>query len=207
MVWIFLPCVDTLEICFCLVGWGAGSVLLSCLNFQDRNILFSHITSLTLFCLFACLFLMATPEAYGSFRARDWIKLQLKPTPYLQQCQFFNPLHQAGDRKHTSTATWAAIVGFLTHSTPVGTLWSLFYSTSQSWWLGKPWRASGSKQRPPSKETAKYEEWLFLLLPMTCWMPNKKATLIFTICDIRQMLVHEWLYPHLSLSFLHQLRL
>ena len=34
----------------------------------------------------------------------------------------FNPLHQAGDRTHTSTATQVTAVGFLTHSAIVRTL-------------------------------------------------------------------------------------
>ena len=33
----------------------------------------------------------------------------------------FNPLCQAGDRTHASTATWAAAVGFVTHCATVGT--------------------------------------------------------------------------------------
>ena len=37
--------------------------------------------------------------------------------PQLQQRQILNPLLKAGDQTHTSAATRATVVGFLTHGT------------------------------------------------------------------------------------------
>ena len=42
---------------------------------------------------------------------------QLPPMPQLQPCQILNPLHWAGERTHTSSATRE----FLTHSATAGT--------------------------------------------------------------------------------------
>ena len=72
---------------------------------------------------------MATPEAYGSSLARDWIwatvttypaaaansKIAASPT------RPFNPLLWARRQTHTSTVTRAAVVRFLIHCTTVGT--------------------------------------------------------------------------------------
>ena len=66
-------------------------------------------------CPLIFVFLMAAPMAHGSSQVRDWIHRSC------YNAGSFNPLHQAGDRTHTSTAIWAAAVGFLTHCATVGT--------------------------------------------------------------------------------------
>ena len=46
----------------------------------------------------------------------------LNPTPQLQQCQIlYNPPHRARNRIHTSAATRATAVGYLTYCTTAGT--------------------------------------------------------------------------------------
>ena len=62
---------------------------------------------------------MAAPVAYGSSQARDESKPQLQPM--LQQRWILNPLHRAGIKPASSTATLATAVRFLTHCTTVGT--------------------------------------------------------------------------------------
>ena len=67
-----------------------------------------------------------------------WLHPQLMEVPgpgiesklHLQQCWIFNPLCQARDGTHTSTATRAAAIGFLTHHAPV---WppKVYFSYSQ----------------------------------------------------------------------------
>ena len=42
-------------------------------------------------------------------------KPQLQSTPQLWPCQILNPLHQAGDPTHSSAATQATAIGFLTY--------------------------------------------------------------------------------------------
>ena len=63
------------------------------------------------------------PEAYGSSWARDWIwAVAATYTAAAAIPDPPNPLHQAGDQTHTSTVTWAAAVGVLTHCTIAGSL-------------------------------------------------------------------------------------
>ena len=79
----------------------------------------------------------AIPAAHGSSQARKTeSKLQLQLIPYLHQCQILNPLCQAGDRTHDSTATWATAVRFLIHwATVVSPGWfcivPFFYNKTQ----------------------------------------------------------------------------
>ena len=69
--------------------------------------------------VFVCfvLFLTAAPIAYGCSQAKIESKLQLRPTPQLQQRGNFNPLHWAGDRTCAPTTTGATVLGFLTTAT------------------------------------------------------------------------------------------
>lgn len=65
---------------------------------------------------------MATPVAFGSSWARDWI--QVTAGTYAMATATLHPLnppYRAGDRTQAYVATWATVVGFLTHWAIVGT--------------------------------------------------------------------------------------
>lgn len=87
----------------------------------------------------------------------------------------------------------------------VGGLWGFLYPRSlREKVIRRAMKGFWFLTKASDQKMAKCEKWLFHLLLMTCWIPNRKATLI-CICDIRQTLAHKWLYPHLSPSFLYLL--
>ena len=81
---------------------------------------FPWLYTILIFFFFFFLNFMAAPTAHGSSWDRHWIWAAAVATP-----DPFNPLHWAGAQTHTSSATWACAVGFLTHCTTEGTpvLW------------------------------------------------------------------------------------
>ena len=65
---------------------------------------------------------MAIPMEYGSSKARGWIQaIAVTFAEVVVTLDPFNPLHQDGAQTHTSTATQATALGFLTHCPTVGT--------------------------------------------------------------------------------------
>ena len=66
---------------------------------------------------------MATPIAYGSSWARDWIWVQVHLYHICRNAISFNPLAQAGDQTWASMKTWGLAVRFLTHCATAGTSW------------------------------------------------------------------------------------
>ena len=64
---------------------------------------------------------MATPMAYRSSQARDWIQaITVTYASAVATLDPFNPLHWAGGQTCTSPVTQAIAVRFLTHRTMVG---------------------------------------------------------------------------------------
>ena len=76
---------------------------------------------------------MATPVAYGSSQARTESGIQATAADQCRGCgntRSFNPLWEDGDQIHTSAATWAAAVKFLTHCTTGIPAFKEFFSLS-----------------------------------------------------------------------------
>ena len=70
---------------------------------------------------------MATPTAYGSSQARNWI--QDIAVTYVRS---FNPLPQARNQTHAFTETQATALRFLTHCTTVGTPHLFYFYVDQA---------------------------------------------------------------------------
>ena len=80
---------------------------------------------------------MAAPAAYGSSRARDWIRATAATyATAAAMLDPFNPLCQAKDQTCASAATTGAAVRFLTHCTRAETPFVLLITT-QHLVLGK----------------------------------------------------------------------
>ena len=66
---------------------------------------------------------MATPAAYGSFSARDWIRATAAT-----YAKSFNPLRQAEDQTLASAVIQATVVAFLTYCPTMGYILKYFSS-------------------------------------------------------------------------------